>query len=68
MGRRWTPVQREFNPVRWARPVGGAAAGIITGQVLRTLPLRTPRPTCGVLAGGSANGTPSRADDSELAG
>jgi Ferric uptake regulator family len=57
MGRRRTPVQREFDPARWARPVEGALAGIITGQVLRTLLLPTPRPTCGVLADGSASET-----------
>jgi len=37
MGSLRTPVQREFNPVRWARPVEGASAGIFTGQVLRAL-------------------------------
>jgi hypothetical protein len=30
---------------------------VVINVVLRTLPLRTPRPTCGVLAGGSAIGT-----------
>lgn len=63
MGRRRTPVQRELDPVRWARPVEGAFAGIITGQVLRTLPLRTPRPTCGVLADGWAPGIDCRRFD-----
>lgn len=60
-------MQREFNPVRWARPVEGAFAGIITGQVLRTIPLRTPRPTCSVLAGGSALGTVDRSTKCERA-
>ena len=30
-------MRRDFNPVRRARPVEGASAGIFTGQVLRTL-------------------------------
>ena len=46
-------VLREVDPVCLALFVGGAFAGIFTGQVLRDIPLRAPRLTCGVLAGGS---------------
>ena len=68
------PVPWLGGPGRCARQAGvncaagRASVGIFIGRVLWGTSSRAQCLTCGVLARRSANGTPSRADDSELPG